>query len=65
MENTYKSQAARDAQKFGYGDANYWAYLDASAESQAAYYLDRGDPQTAERILLRSLSDCLKGNNGD
>lgn len=52
----YKSQAARDAQRLGYGDTHYWEYLDESAaEKYAKGYTDS---------FTRTLSEALRGNDG-
>lgn len=61
----YKSQSARDAQATGYGDESYWRYLDQSAREKYEYYMRHGDPATAERMLTRTLSESLMGNDGD
>jgi hypothetical protein len=54
----YKSQAARDAQASNYGGKSYWDYLDAAEvelSSKVGY----------EDVLTRSLSDALRGNEGE
>ena len=61
---TYFSWSARDAAEFNYGDESYWAYLDRSAFEKAQYYTRKGDPESAERMFTRGLSEALKGNNG-
>jgi len=60
----YASQAARDACAQGYGDRAYWEYLDASALRSSDYWTRRGDACTARAMLIRSLSDALRGNDG-
>ena len=54
---TYKSQAAREACQQGYGKPSYWAYLDKFAEAMAA--------KGVTDAFTRSLSDCLRGNEGE
>ena len=62
---TYKSQAARDAEEMNYGNQRYWETLDEAAERHAEYYRGKGDLEMAERMLTRSLSEALQGNDGD
>lgn len=64
-ETTYQSQAARDAQRFGYGGQRYCDYLDEAAIKTRDYFLRRGDTEQAEWMLTRSLSEALRGNDGD
>jgi hypothetical protein len=61
----YKSQSARDAQKMGYGAKSYWDYLDKAAQEHYEYYMARGDEKTANEMLTQSLSDALRGNEGN
>jgi hypothetical protein len=56
-ESEYKSLAARQAQQQGYGDKGYWDYL----ESHAHELLQKG----VTDALTRTLTDALRGNNGD
>jgi hypothetical protein len=65
MEHTYVSRTAQDAERAGYGDGAYWAYLDESALRLATYYRERGDDESADRMLTRSLSEALASNDGD
>lgn len=60
-----RSQSARDAKASGYGGERYWRYLDSHAQETHDYYLRRGEPEMAERMLTRSLSESLMGNDGD
>lgn len=60
----YKSQCARDAQRTGYGGESYCDYLEATALEYAAKFAQRGQTAEAERMLSRSLSEALMGNNG-
>jgi hypothetical protein len=53
---TYKSLAAREAEKANYGDASYWDYLDRHAEELAT--------KGIEDALTRTLAEALKGNDG-
>lgn len=64
MATTYKSQAARDAQRMQYGDPSYWAYLDAHAEELRASFLRKGQPSKAREMMTRTISEALKGNDG-
>lgn len=64
-KRTYESQAARDAAASGYGGESYWLYLDQAAEASRNYYLRHGDEAMAERVMARSLSEALHGNEGD
>lgn len=61
----HKSQSARDAERTNYGGPSYWAYLDESAEDHRHYFLAHGDPESAERMMTRTLSEALMGNEGD
>jgi len=63
MSKTYESQAAKDAQRSGYGNESYWQYLDDSAREHRDYFLKRGDSKTAAEMMTQSLSDCLRGND--
>lgn len=60
----YKAQAARDAQRTGYGSPSYWDYLEAHALELRAYYLAKGDTVTADQMLTRDISESLQGNEG-
>jgi hypothetical protein len=60
----YTSQSARDAERTGYGDRAYWDYLEAAALERRDYYLRHRDPDTAERMMTRTLSESLMGNDG-
>lgn len=61
----YVSQAARDAQAANYGKQSYWDYLDQSAQEHYDYFMRHGDPATAESMFTQSLSDALRGNEGE
>lgn len=61
----YRSQAARDAQAANYGAESYWRYLDEAAEETAVYFADRGDFEAAAEQFTRSLSEALRGNDGE
>jgi hypothetical protein len=65
MDDTYRSQSARDAQARGYGTESYWASLDRTAMRYHDLYVARGDTERAAHMLTRSLSEALQGNNGD
>ncbi len=60
----YTVQAAKDAQKAGYGTKSYWDYLEAHGKELQAKFLARGDHDNADLIMNRSLVECMKGNNG-
>lgn len=60
----YKVQSARDAQEIGYGDESYWDYLEESALEKHTLFKKRGDNDTANLMLTRSLSESLAGNDG-
>lgn len=62
--DTYRSQAARDAQASGYGGASYWRTLDEGAQRAHDYYTRHGDPERAATMLTRSLGEALAGNDG-
>jgi hypothetical protein len=64
-EKTYTAQSALDAQRIGYGGERYWDYLESAAYETRDYYLRHGDPEQAELMLTRSLSESLRGNDGD
>ena len=61
----YRSQSAQDAQRIGYGDERYWNYLDETAQRYRALYIKRGNREQARYMVTRSLSECLRGNDGD
>ena len=60
----YTAQSARDAQRTGYGSPSYWDHLEQSALEHHAYFTRKGDTVTARRMLTRSLSEALAGNDG-
>ena len=60
----YQSQAAKDARAIGYGAMSYWDYLERSAQEMHRYFTQKGDDRSAARILTRSLSEALIGNEG-
>jgi hypothetical protein len=60
---TYGSQSARDAQAAGKED--YALYLEQHAYELRGRFLAKHDFVTAELMLTRSLSDALRGNDGD
>ncbi len=61
----YKAQCARDAQAGGYGDQDYWEWLDQSAQEHHDYFMAKGDPVTAVFMLTRDIGEALLGNDGD
>lgn len=61
----YKSQSARDAQAANYGNNKYWQYLDALAQEHYDYFMQKGQPENAQRMFTRPLSEALRGNDGD
>jgi hypothetical protein len=65
MGADYESRAAADAQRAGYGGRSYWDYLEAHAKELRDKFLARGDRASAERMMSRTLSESLAGNNGD
>jgi len=64
MTMEYESQSARDAQSSGYGDKVYWDYLDQHAKELRDYYLQHGDTETAQKMMIRDLGEVLRGNEG-
>lgn len=60
----YKSQAARDCQKSGFGGKSYWDYLDQHAQEMSEQYIAKGDEQKAKDIMNRSICVALRGNDG-
>jgi hypothetical protein len=60
----YEAQSAKDAQRTGYGKKSYWDYLEQHAKELQDYYLRHDDPGSAERMMTRSLSESLIGNEG-
>lgn len=61
----YTSQSARDAQERSYGKRSYWDYLERAAIETRDYYLRQHDADSAEEMMTRSLSEALRGNDGD
>lgn len=62
---TYLAACAQDAQRMNYGGPSYWAYLDKASKEGRDYFLRNGDPERAQEQMTRSLSDALRGNDGD
>lgn len=61
---TYESKAAQQAQASNFGSPDYWSYLDQNAKEHRDHFLAKGDQKQADSMMSRSLSDCLKGNDG-
>lgn len=61
----YKSQAARDAQAANYGNKTYWDYLEQYSEELFNRFLVNGDLEIANKMMSRSLSEALIGNDGE
>ncbi len=61
----YKARSAREAQAAGYGDKGYWDYLDKNAQEHFKYYMKKGQKKKAKSMLTESLSESLRGNEGD
>lgn len=62
--STYKSQSARDAERTGYGGKSYWDYLEQHAHELHDKFAAAGDHETAAKMLTRTLSESLAGNDG-
>lgn len=66
---TFMSQSARDAQRALINgvtiDESYLDYLEETAQRYHDYYTERGDMETADEMLTRTLSEALMGNDGD
>lgn len=60
----YESQSARDAQRTNYGGESYWQYLDDHARELRDKFAARDEPELAEQMMTRSLSESLMGNDG-
>lgn len=60
----YAAQAARDAAAAGC-EPFYVEYLEQHARKLRDWYLRQGDPVSAERMMTRTLSESLAGNDGD
>lgn len=60
LKETYTSWSARNAAQYNYGSESYWRYLDEHAQELAAK-----DPDKADYYMGRSLSESLRGNDGD
>ena len=65
MAPRWESQAARDAEASNYGGHSYWQTLDESAKRHRDYWLARGDLGQAKRLMTRTLSEALYGNEGE
>lgn len=63
-DREFQAQSARDAQRTGYGGPTYWEYLERHAHELRDYYLRHDDPERAEEMMTRSLSQSLMGNDG-
>lgn len=63
-KQSYKSQVAKDAQQANYGAKAYWDYLEENAHEKAKYYAELGMTEMAEKMLTRSLTEALQGNDG-
>lgn len=64
MEREFKSRAARDADRIGWGGSRYAEYLERAESARAEFYRERGDDAAADRIMNRSLAEALRGNDG-
>ncbi len=65
VESKYKSVSAREAEAGEYGEKRYWDYLEQQAHELHSYYTKRGDHAEAAKMLTRSLSEALSGNEGN
>jgi len=62
----YLTRAARDASEgSGYGERRYWDYLERSTLRSAVEAYRKGDGEYAEYLVNRTLSEALRGNDGD
>lgn len=65
MAVEYRSQAARDAQAMNYGNESYWLHLEQHAFELRGRFLAEQNWSMADEMLNRSLSEALRGNDGD
>jgi hypothetical protein len=65
MKKEYKSQSAKEAQQRGYGDSNYWDYLDQAAQEHYDHFKNIGMENLAEKMFTQSLGEAFCGNDGD
>ena len=59
----YTAQSARDAQR-SYSES-YCDYLEQHAQELYAYFTARNEPEKAQEMLTRTLSEALMGNDGE
>lgn len=64
MSTPYKSEAARSAQRAGYGDKSYWDYLDQHAQELRDKFAAGGDTARAEQMMTRDVWESVRGNEG-
>jgi hypothetical protein len=57
MAKQYQAQCARDAQEMNYGSESYWNYLEETAQEDFS--------KGVTDAFTRSLSEALRGNEGD
>ena len=63
--NTYISKSANEAKEMNYGNEDYWDYLENHALELFEYFSKKGDQPNSKKMLERSLSEALAGNNGE
>jgi hypothetical protein len=63
--SAFEAQCARDAEGSAYGSEGYAEYLEETCKRHRDYFLAKGDPEMAERMMTRTLSEALMGNDGD
>jgi hypothetical protein len=61
----YKAQSAQDAQARNFGTKSYWDYLEQHSQQLYNHYMSKGNPERANEMLVRSLSEALRGNDGE
>lgn len=61
-KNQYRSQAARDAARYG---ERYARRIEQSALKRYEWYAGHGLQIAACRVLTKSLSEFLSGNDGE
>lgn len=65
MAKEYRTEAARNVARSGYGGPEYADYIEQHTLDMAAYYRSRGNDRRADELMSRSIGAALTGNDGD
>lgn len=65
MAKEYRTEAARNVARSGYGGPGYADYIERHTLEMVAYYRSRGNDWRANELMARSIGAALIGNDGD